>query len=194
MHKPTEEHWKLVKRILRYLSGTSNIGLLMHHQSPAHLHAFLDADWGGNKDDFSSTSAYILYLGRNPVSWSSKKQQTIARSLMEAEYHYVADTTLEISWVCSLLNELQYSVNQVPVIYCDNIGATQLSSNPVFHSRMKHVSIDFHFIRKRVQSGVLRVCHVSFDDQLADALTKSLPRYRFELLKDKIGLTQGRPS
>jgi hypothetical protein len=92
------------------------------------------------------------------------------------------------------LNELQYSVNQVPVIYCDNIGATQLSSNPVFHSRMKHVSIDFHFIHERVQSGAPRVCHVSFDDQLADALTKSLPRYRFELLKDKIGLPQGRPS
>jgi len=106
----------------------------------------------------------------------------------------VADTASEISWVCSLLNELQYSINQVPVIYCDNIGATQLSSNPVFHSRMKHVSIDFHFIRERVQSRALRVCHVSSDDQLADALTKSLPRYRFGLLKDKIGLTQGHPS
>jgi hypothetical protein len=106
----------------------------------------------------------------------------------------VADTASEISWVCSLLNELQYSINQVPVIYCDNIGATQLSSNPVFHSRMKHVSIDFHFIRERVQSRALRVCHVSSDDQLTDALTKSLPRYRFGLLKDKIGLTQGHPS
>jgi len=80
------------------------------------------------------------------------------------------------------------------VIYCDNISATQLSSNPVFHSRMKHVSIDFHFIRERVQSRALRVCHVSSDDQLADALTKSLSRYRFGFLKDKIGLTQGRPS
>ena len=80
------------------------------------------------------------------------------------------------------------------MIYCYNIVATQLSSNPVFHSRMKHVSIDFHFIRERVQSGALRVCHVSSDDQLADALTKFLPRYRLELLKDKIGLTLSRPS
>ena len=80
------------------------------------------------------------------------------------------------------------------MIYCDNIGATQLSSNPVFYSRMKHVSIDFYFIRERVQSGVLRVCHVSSDDQLVDALIKSLSSYRFELLKNKIGLTQGHPS
>jgi len=150
MHKPTEEHWRLVKRLLRYLSGTSIVSPLLHHQSPAHLHAFSNANWGGNKDDFSSTSAYILYLGQNLVSWPSKKQQTIARSSTEAEYRSVADTASEISWVCSLLNELQYSVKQVPVIYCDNIGATQLSSNPVFHSRMKHVSIDFHFIRERV--------------------------------------------
>ena len=80
------------------------------------------------------------------------------------------------------------------MIYCDNIGATQLSSNLVFHSRMKHVSIDFHFIRGRVQSGVLRVCHVSSDDQLIDALTKPLSHYRFEELRHNIGLTQGCPS
>ena len=124
---------------------------------------------GGNKDDFSSTGAYILYLGRNPISWSSKKQRTIARSSTEAEYRSVADTASEVDWVCSLLTELHQQIAHIPVIYCDNIGATQLSSNPVFHSRMKHVSIDFHFIRERVQSGKLRVCHVSSDDQLADA-------------------------
>ena len=82
--------------------------------------------------------------------------------------------------------ELHFPVNNAPVIYCDNIGATQLSSNPVFHSRMKHVAIDFHFICQRVQSGMLRVSHVSSQDQLVDALTKSLPRSLFWLLKDKI--------
>jgi hypothetical protein len=86
-------------------------------------------------------------------------------------------------------------VSHTQVIYCDNIGATQLSSNPVFHSRMKHVAIDFHFIRQRVQSGNLRVSHVSSQDQLADVLTKSLSRSQFWLLKDKIGLINNpRPS
>ena len=74
------------------------------------------------------------------------------------------------------------------VVYCDNIGATQLSSNPVFHSRMKHVAVDYYFIHEQVQSGLLRVAHVFSADQLADLLTKPLPRSQFLLLRDKIGL------
>ena len=106
MHRPTIDHWAFVKRLLRYLCGTINDGLLIYHGSPLSLHAFSDADWAGNKDDFSSTSAYIVYLGRNPISWSSKKQCTITCSSTEAEYRSVAATAAELNWVCSLLSEL----------------------------------------------------------------------------------------
>ncbi|WJZ95273.1 hypothetical protein VitviT2T_014054 [Vitis vinifera] len=68
MHQPTDEHWTLVKRILCYLSGTVNDGLLLHCTSPLSLHAFFDADWAGNKDDYSSTGAYLVYLGNNLIS------------------------------------------------------------------------------------------------------------------------------
>ncbi|KAH9716339.1 retrovirus-related pol polyprotein from transposon RE2 [Citrus sinensis] len=196
MHQPTDEHWVLVKRILRYLCGTLDKGLLLHHESSLSLHgfsdalhAFSDADWAGNKDDYSSTSAYLVYLRRNLISWSSKKQQTIARSSIEAEYRSVAATAAELRWVCSLLAELGVTLQSSPVVYCDNIGATQLSSNPVFHSRMKHVAVDYHFIREQVQSGLLRVAHVSSADQLVDLLTKPLPRSQFLLLRDKIGFS-----
>ena len=87
------------------------------------------------------------------------------------------------------MTDLGINLHQAPTIYCDNIRATQLCSNPVFHSRMKHVAIDFHFIRDQVQTGSLRVAHVSSNDQLADALTKSLPRSKFQTLKTKIGLS-----
>jgi histone deacetylase 1/2 len=147
MHTPTDVHWQLVKRLLRYLLGTVHDCLLFHRHSPCSIHAFSNADRGGNKEDLSSTNAYVIYLGRNPISWSSKKQHTTTRLSTEAEYRSVADTTTQISWVCSLLSELYFLVSHTPVIYCDNIGATQLSSNPMFHSRMKHVAIDFHFIR-----------------------------------------------
>ncbi|RVW86582.1 Retrovirus-related Pol polyprotein from transposon RE2 [Vitis vinifera] len=145
---PTE--FRVVVGSLQYLLLTRlDIAFALYCDSPLSLHAFSDAlhaysdaDWAGDPDDFSSTGAYIVYLGRNPISWSSKKQKTIA------------------------------------LIYYDNVGATEVCSNPVFHSRMKHVAIDFHFIRDQVQKGILRVAHVSSTDQLADLLTKSLPRAR----------------
>ncbi|KAK0573321.1 hypothetical protein LWI29_006391 [Acer saccharum] len=150
MHQPTSDHWDLVKRLLRYLCGTLDDGIVIHRNSQVSLHAFSDADWAGNKDDFSSTSAYIVYLGKNPISWSSKKQNTIARSSTEAEYRSVAATAAELNWVCFLLTDLGLKVSTAPVIYCDNVGATQLCSNPIFHSRMKHVAIDFHFIKDQL--------------------------------------------
>ncbi|KAL6321984.1 hypothetical protein AAG906_035903 [Vitis piasezkii] len=162
MHQPTSEHWVLVKRILHYLCGTLDKGLLLYRDSPLtlhgfsdYLHAFSDADWAGNKDDYSSTSAYLVYLGRNLVSWSLKKQQTIACSSTEAEYRSIAATAAELRWVGSLLLELGISLTTSPVVYCDNVGATQLSSNPIFHSRMKYVATDYHFIRDQVQSSLL---------------------------------------
>ena len=139
-------------------------------------------------------SAYIVYLGRHLISWSSKKQRTVARSSIKAEYRLVATTTSEINWICFLLTELGITLPTPPIIYCDNVGATYLCSNSVFHSRMKHVAIDYHFIQDQVQSGALRVTHVSSADQLVDTLTKPLPRNHFQELRVKIGVSSGAPS
>jgi hypothetical protein len=91
---------------MRYLCGTINNGLLLHSNSPMSLHAFSDADWAGNKDDYSSTSANLVYFDNNLISWSSKKQKTVARSSTEAEYRAVAATAAELCWIHSLLSEL----------------------------------------------------------------------------------------
>ena len=150
MHRPTSDHWTAIKCILCYLCSTIDHGILLHRQSPLQLHAYSDADWVGNKDDFTSTNAFILYLGRNLVSWSSKKQWTIARSFTEVAYRFVVVTTTKLHWVSNLLGELGLSSTQAPIIYCGNVGATNLCSNPVFHSLLKHVALDYHFIRKQV--------------------------------------------
>ena len=194
MHSPTTDHWLAVKRILRYLAGTSDHGIFLRRGNTMSLHAYSDADWAGDSDDYISTNGYVVYLGRHPIAWSSKKQRSIARSSTEAEYRSVANTSTEISWICSLLQELGVKLPRAPVIYCDNVGATYLCANPVFHSRMKHVALDYHYIRNQVQSGALRVVHVSTKDQVADALTKPLPRAAFNNFANKIGVSRPPPS
>ena len=132
MHRPTTEHWTAVKRILRYLAGTQKHGLFFRSHNKLDLHAFTDVDWEGNKDDYTSTSAYVVYLGGHPIAWSSKKQTGVARSSAEAEYRALVSTTTELCWISSLLMELGIKVTSQPVIYCDNIGATYLEANSFF--------------------------------------------------------------
>lgn len=189
LQRPTHDHWPFLRRVLRYLSGTLHMGLTIHANSPSTLHAYSDADWARDKDDYISTTAYIVYLGRNPISWTSRKQKTRARSSTEAEYRAVAATTAELLWIMNLLLELGHDNATPPVVYCDNAGATYVCANPVFHSRMKHLALDYHFVRENVQHGKLRVSYISTQDQLADALTKPLPRTTHEHLIRKIGLS-----
>ena len=105
-----------------------------------------------------------------------------------SEYQALADTAAELMWVLSLFNKLGYKQEKTPVVYCDNLGATSLSSNHVFHSRMKHIALAYHFVREQVQNGTLRVSYVSTDDQLADVLTKPLHRPQFDSLVSKLNL------
>lgn len=155
MHRPTDIHWQAVTRLLRYLSGTIDRGIFFHTNNTPNLHAFSDVDWAGNRDDYTSTTANIIYLGSDPVLWTSQKQKTVARSSTEAEYRGVADTASELIWIHALLKELGISSKSQPVIYCDNVGATYLCANPIFHSRMKHVALSYHFTRQFVQLGFL---------------------------------------
>lgn len=194
MHLPTDEHWHAVKRLLRYLAGTPSHGIFLSRKNSPSLHAFSDSDWAEDNEYYVSTNAYVVYLGNHPIAWSSKKQKGVARSSTEAEYRAVANTSAEVAWICSLLSELGITITTAPVIYCDNVGATYLCANPVFHSRMKHIALDYHFVRSQVQSGALRVAHISTHDQLDDALTKPLPRSTFQLLTNKIGVARPPPS
>lgn len=137
MHAPTLFHWQAVKRVLRYLKGTIHHGLFLHRENSLQLRSFSDSDWGGVRDGGRSTTAYLLYLGSNIVSWKSVIQNTVSRSSTEAEYRALANAVAEVLWVKNLLYELGIVLRHPPVVFCDNLGATYVSANPVFHSRMK---------------------------------------------------------
>lgn len=189
MQAPTASHMQALKRILRYLKSTISHGLHLTKSSNQTLTAFCDADWGGDTQDRKSTGAYLIYFGPNAVSWSCKKQPTVARSSTEAEYRTIATTTAELLWLQQLLQELGVPTT-APTIYSDNIGATYLCANPVFHFRMKHLAIDYHFVRDLVAENKLTVSHVPTSHQLADLLTKPLSASRHKFLKDKIGVIE----
>lgn len=188
MASPTVDHWTAVKRILRYLRATMDMGLWFTRSSSFLLSAFSDADWAGNLDDRRSTGGYIIFLGGNPVSWSSRKQSTVSRSSTEAEYKAVADATAELIWIQVLMRELGITLSRAPSLWCDNIGATYLCANPIFHRRMKHVEVDYHFVRERVTRRQLEVRSISSKDQLADIMTKSLSSTPFQVMRDNLQL------
>lgn len=149
MYSPKYSHFVAVKRILRYIKGSINQGLIFY-PGPLHLTAYSDVDWAGSPLDRRSTTGFCVFLGPNLVSWCAKKQHTIARSSTEAEYRSLAHTAADVTWLQQLLVELHVSSSQIPVVWCDNLSAIALASNPIFHARTKHVEIDYHFIREKV--------------------------------------------
>ncbi|GKB57501.1 retrovirus-related pol polyprotein from transposon RE2 [Tanacetum coccineum] len=148
--------------------------------------AFSDLDWGGVSTTGRSTTAYILYLGLKIISWKSAKHKSVSCSSTEAEYKALANAAAGLAWVENLLTELGLTLPPPPLLYYDNIGATYLCANPMYHSRMKHIALDYRFVREKVPVGSLRVHHISSTDQLADALTKPLSRAPFLSLRSKI--------
>ena len=128
-----------------------------------------------------------MYLCPTPISWYAKKQNTIARCSTAAEYRSSAHTATELSWVRTLLKDLRIYLPACPSIWCDNIFAVALASNPVFHARTKHVEVDYHFIWENVLRKDLSIHHISTQDNVADIFTKGIHPKRFYLLSSKLG-------
>jgi hypothetical protein len=185
MHAPTSAHWSAAKRVLRYLKSSVDHGL-HYTKSPLHLTAYCDSDWAGDPDDRRSTTGFAIFLGSNLVSWSAKKQPIVSRSSTEAEYRALALTTAEMFWLRMLLKDIHVTLLATPTIWCDNVSALALATNPVYHARTKHIEVDYHFVREKVLNQDILLKFISTDDQIADVFTKGLGSARFMYLRLKL--------
>ncbi|KAK4277183.1 hypothetical protein QN277_015217 [Acacia crassicarpa] len=187
-HAPKQKHLNEVYRILRYLKGSPGRGLLFKKTDKRNVELFTDADWAGDQDDRKSTSGYCTYVWGNLVTWRSKKQSVVARSSAEAEYRAVALGICEGIWIKRVLEDLRKCINLPIKVYCDNMAAINIAHNPVQHDRTKHVEIDRHFIREKVDEGIIDLRYIPSKEQNADILTKGLPMDRLEYLIGKLNL------
>ncbi|KAA3481660.1 laccase-2-like [Gossypium australe] len=183
MHYCNTSHLKAAKRVLRYVKGTVDFGA-----NPLKLICYSDNDWAGSVDDMRSTSEYFFSLGSGVLSWSLKKQSTVAQSTAKAEYVATAVAVNQAIWLRKLLFDLKLVQVEATLFFCDNQSAIMIAKNPVFHVKTKHFEIKCYFVGEVEHSKEVTLIHCSTETQLVGILTKPLGEMRFEELRDKTGV------
>ncbi|KAK6164186.1 hypothetical protein DH2020_001050 [Rehmannia glutinosa] len=186
---PKESHMTGAKRILRYMKGCQEVGLWYPKEGGFKLIGYSDSDYAGCRVDKKSTSGTCQMLGNRLVSWFSKKQNSIATSIAEAEYIAAGSCCSQVLWMRQQLRDYEIEEKEIPIMG-DNTSAIAITQSPVFHSRTKHIDVRFHFIRDHIEKKDITLEYISTDKQLADIFTKPLCESRFEELKHKLGLIE----
>ena len=182
-----ESHMTAVKRIIRYVYGTSDYGIWYSRDSNDCLAGYLDADWAGCVDDRKSTSGRCFYLENNLVSWMSKKENSVSLSTAEAEYIVAGSCYAQLLWMKKLLHD--YGISQDTMcVFCDNTSTINISKNPIQHSMSKHIKIRYHLICDLMEGKMEWLEFINIDNQKADIFTKPYDGPRFESLRKTIGV------
>lgn len=186
-----QSHWNAVKRIIKYLIGTKDIGIYYKNDvNSGELIGYSDSDFAADLNTRRSTTGYIFKFCNGPVTWNSQRQHSVSLSTTEAEYVAASHAAKESVWLKQLLSDIGEYFD-TPIKLCiDNQSAIRLIRNPEFHKRTKHIDIRYHFVREKYKNGQIDLKNVPSEEQLADFLTKGLPRAKFEKQKFDIGLRQ----
>jgi len=187
---PGEEHKWALDWVFCYLQATKDWHLTYQHGAPEGLTltGFVDADWANELSDRSSTSGYVYQLAGGAISWSSKKQLSIALSSTEAEYIAGVHATKEVVWLRQLLAELGLLDDDPTILHIDNQSAMAIAKNPQFYDRTKHIEVWHHFLCHKVEDGEIRLEYVPTGDQVADALIKGLNQEKHNKFAREMGL------
>ena len=170
MNNPRKQNWEVVKWILRYLRGTSDIALCFR-KSTLGLQGYVDADMAGDIDGRKSTTRYVFTLGGTAVSWISKLQKIVALSTTEAEYVTVTEASKELIWLQSFLEELGQNYGK-STLHCDSQSVIHLAKNHVYHAQTKHIQVRYHFICSALEDGTINLEKIHSSQNPADMLTK----------------------
>ena len=184
--KPSKVHWIAVKRIMRYLNGTLDYGLM--YRCTGDIAGYSDADWAGDHDDRKSTSGFVFMMSGAVISWNSKKQTCVALSTAEVEYIALAKAAQESIWLQRLLGDMGECLINPMTIFEDNQSTIAMTKNPQFHGRAKHIDIKFHFIREQVTAKTVELKYCRSSDMIADMMTKGLCKGQFAKLRSKSGI------
>ena len=175
---PGRQHWTAVKHVFRYLRGTVDL-VPTFGPDPSSTELFTtysDADHGGNPDNGKSTTGWVVKVGTGPIAWSSKLQGLVTLSTTEAEFVAAVTAGQQIIWLRNLLWEFGYSFPTPSTLHIDNMSAVSVAKNPEHHGRMKHLDLQFFWLREAVSDGAIAVSHVPTTLMPADILTKALGR------------------
>ena len=185
---PTTDDFKKAGKLLRYLAGSVNLGLMFYKPThakylPLELEGYGDSDWAGDVKDAKSQTGFIHRLGASPISWGSRKQSVVALSTAEAELVAAVDAAKEILWLRSVLGEIgEINLDKATVMFCDNTAAIALGSKSVISKRTRHINIRLHCINEWCLSGQIKLEKIHTDENLADLFTKAMHRDRFAKL------------
>ena len=189
-HKPTQLHLTAAKRVFRYLGGTADLALTFTASGNPGLLGYSDADWAGDRDSRRSTSGNVFMMSDGAITWSSKRQNSVALSTVEAEYKALSQETQEAVWLRRLTEELGNTDQSATTIYEDNQGAICAAQNPVFHRRTKHIHIRYHYVREAVIENTIGLVYCPTSEMTADILTKAIPKDQFIFLREKMGIKE----
>lgn len=188
---PGPAHWKALMHVLAYIKGTLDYKITYHRGTTNGLkpYGYVDADYAGDLlDTGRSTGAYVFLMAGGPVSWSSKRQETVATSTTAAEYMATSRACQQAVWMASFMREAGLEQELPTIMYNDNTGSIALTQSAKGHKKAKHIQIRYHYIRERVSEGDVKVVHINSDDNLADILTKPLPKEATEYQCRSLGL------
>ncbi|KAK1558009.1 hypothetical protein QYE76_048184, partial [Lolium multiflorum] len=188
---PGMEHWTTVKNILKYLKRTKDMFLCYGGDQELVVTSYTDASWNTDPDDSKSQSGYVFILNGAAVSWASSKQCTVAKSSTESEYIAASEASSEAVWMKRFIVELGVVPSALDpfVIYCDNMGAIANAQEPRSHKRLKHIKLRYHSIREYIEDGEVKICKVHTDLNVADPLTKALPRAKHDQHQNAMGVS-----